>query len=220
MESLQITDDGCGRRKADLLLAAVRFATSKLTTFDDLKSIRTFGFRGEALASASMVSKLSILTKQASADIAYKCQYTDGEVESGFPKASAGTNGTTVRVDSLFYNIPSRRKSFSRDSEEYNRVLDVAQRYAVHRAGDGIGMVCKKAKQKTVDLNTKSLPTVQRLMRHKKAKQDSASVTDQDRIRAKKEAVGHVFGVEVAREVRIDGRLGAPSFGESSFLRR
>ena len=64
MESLQITDDGCGMSKADLLLAAVRFATSKLTNFDDLKSIRTFGFRGEALASASMVSKLSILTKQ------------------------------------------------------------------------------------------------------------------------------------------------------------
>jgi DNA mismatch repair ATPase MutL len=107
-------------------------------------------------------------------------------------------------VEDLFYNIPSRRKSFSRDSEEYNRVLDVAQRYAVHRAGDGIGMVCKKAKQKTVDLNTKSLPTVQRLMRHRKAKQDSASVTKQDRIKAKKEAVGHVFGVEVAREVRMD----------------
>ena len=156
----------------------------------------------------------------ASGEVAYKCQYTDGEVAQGFPKAAAGTNGTTVRVEDLFYNIPSRRKSFSRDSEEYNRVLDVAQRYAVHRAGDGIGMVCKKAKQKTVDLNTKSLPTVQRLMRHRKAKQDSASVTKQDRIKAKKEAVGHVFGVEVAREVRIDetispGQLEDISRGEN-----
>jgi len=81
-------------------------------------------------------------------------------------------------------------------------VLDVAQRYAIHRAGDGIGMVCKKAKQKMVDLNTKSLPTVQKLMRHRKAnRSNSASVTDQERVKAKKEAIGHIFGVEVSREL-------------------
>ena len=76
LESIQISDDGCGMTKDDLPLAAVRFATSKLRTFQDLKSIRTFGFRGEALASASMVSHLSILSKRAADSVAHKCQYS------------------------------------------------------------------------------------------------------------------------------------------------
>lgn len=127
LESLQITDDGCGMTKDDLVMAAVRFATSKLRSFDDLKTIRTFGFRGEALASASMVSRLSIISRTAASEVAYKCQYMDGKALPNFPKASAGLQGTTVRIDDLFYNIPSRKKSFKRESDEYNRVLDVVQ---------------------------------------------------------------------------------------------
>jgi DNA mismatch repair protein MLH1 len=115
LESIQISDDGCGMTKDDLPLAAVRFATSKLRTFQDLKSIRTFGFRGEALASASMVSHLSILSKRAADSVAHKCQYSDGAALPNTLKPSAGGNGTTVKVDDLFYNVPSRKRSFKRD---------------------------------------------------------------------------------------------------------
>lgn len=68
MNLLVITDDGCGIHPDDLSLAATRFATSKLKQIDDLKSIMTFGFRGEALASASMVGKLSIISRRRNVD--------------------------------------------------------------------------------------------------------------------------------------------------------
>ena len=92
--------------KEDMPLAAVRFATSKLRSFDDLKKIRTFGFRGEALASASMVSKLSIISRRSGDAVAHKCQYEDGAMVAGTLKPSAGVCGTTVKVEELFYNVP------------------------------------------------------------------------------------------------------------------
>ncbi|GMH80398.1 hypothetical protein TL16_g08531 [Triparma laevis f. inornata] len=198
LASIQITDDGCGMGDDDLPLAAVRFATSKLKTFQDLKSIRTFGFRGEALASASMVSHLSITSRRAEDSIAYKCQYSDGAATPNTLKPSAGVLGTTVKVDDLFYNVPSRKRSFKRDSDEYNRLLDVVQRYAVHRAGGGVGFVCRKKTANSVDLNTKSLPTVKELSLKKKAKAD---LPPNDQVKAKKEAIGHVFGSALAREL-------------------
>ncbi|GMH73770.1 hypothetical protein TrST_g13797 [Triparma strigata] len=200
LESIQISDDGCGMTKDDLPLAAVRFATSKLRTFQDLKSIRTFGFRGEALASASMVSHLSILSKRAADSVAHKCQYSDGAALPNTLKPSAGGNGTTVKVDDLFYNVPSRKRSFKRDSDEYNKILDVVQRYSIHRAGNGVGFVCKKKNANAVDLNTKSLQTVKTLSLKRRAKAD---LPEADQTRAKKEAIGHVFGSALAKELGL-----------------
>lgn len=117
-----------------------------------------------------MVSHLSITSRRAEDSIAYKCQYSDGAATPNTLKPSAGVLGTTVKVDDLFYNVPSRKRSFKRDSDEYNRLLDVVQRYAVHRAGGGVGFVCRKKTANSVDLNTKSLPTVKELSLKKKAK--------------------------------------------------
>ena len=91
---IQIADDGKGMSKEDLPLAALRFATSKLESFDDLKNISTFGFRGEALASSSMVARLCILSRRAVDEVAHKCSYKDGEVVDGTLKPSAGGCGT------------------------------------------------------------------------------------------------------------------------------
>ena len=163
LESLQITDDGNGMSKDDLKMAAVRFATSKLSKFEDLRSIRTFGFRGEALASASMVSRLTIISQRRADPLAHKCQYSDGAYDPSTLRPSAGVPGTTVRVSELFYNVPSRLKSFKKPSEEYARILAVCQRYALHRAAEGVGFVCKKKAGSTVDLNTKTIPSVRDL---------------------------------------------------------
>ena len=87
-----------------------RHTTSKLVDFSDLQQLQTLGFRGEALASISFVSHLSIITRTKEDHHAWKASYKNGEIESGSPTPSAGTRGTTVTVDDLFYNVPMRRK--------------------------------------------------------------------------------------------------------------
>jgi DNA mismatch repair protein MLH1 len=209
MNLLVITDDGCGIHPDDLSLAATRFATSKLKKIDDLKSIMTFGFRGEALASASMVGKLSIISRRRSMNAkqsyAYKMSYNDGTPE-GKPQVSAGREGTVVRLEDLFYNLPSRKRAFQgarKESEEYQRILSVVQRYAVQYAQKGVGFVCRK-KGGSTDLNTSSLASIKKLKALRNSVLDEG---DQDSIKANiseqctKDVIGHIFGTELQREL-------------------
>ena len=170
MRLLSVTDDGNGIHPQDLLLAATRFATSKLKQLDDLKGIQTFGFRGEALASASMVGRLSIVSRKRQRNgskksiCAFKMSYVDG-APSGKATPSAGKEGTSVKLQDLFYNLPSRKRAFEgarKENEEYQKILNVVQRYAVLMAKDGVGFVCRKQGGST-DLNTVSMGNVKKL---------------------------------------------------------
>lgn len=118
LDKITITDNGSGIRKEDLKLAATRHATSKLSTVEDFERLETFGFRGEALASISHVSrKLSITTRTESDKVGYKQSYQNGKPipsESSPPKPCAkGHVGTTIIVEGLFYNVPLRRQAVS-----------------------------------------------------------------------------------------------------------
>ncbi|KAL9180697.1 hypothetical protein ACHAXT_011150 [Thalassiosira profunda] len=250
LDSIVVTDDGAGMAPRDLPLACTRHATSKLVDADDLRSIRTFGFRGEALASASMVARVTITSRvrprpkngpdanddESSDDdekrpgnCAFKMAYHDGAPDpkshpNSKPKPSAGREGTAISVQDLFYNIPSRRRAMegSKRSErdEYDRILGVVQRYAVHEAGRGVGFLCRgsgggggKGKKgfggasNRTDLNTQSLASVKKLQdRRKRARTSSANPqpqlsTEEERSAATKDAIGHVFGTAVAREL-------------------
>ncbi|KAF2148977.1 DNA mismatch repair protein MutL [Myriangium duriaei CBS 260.36] len=138
LKLLQITDNGSGINRDDLPILCERFTTSKLKTFEDLSSIGTYGFRGEALASISHIAHLTVTTKTRESSCAYKAQYSAGRLapakpgQSADPKPCAGRQGTQIQVEDLFYNVPSRKRAFRSSSEEYAKILDMVGRYSVH----------------------------------------------------------------------------------------
>ncbi|CEL63269.1 DNA mismatch repair protein Mlh1 OS=Mus musculus GN=Mlh1 PE=2 SV=2 [Rhizoctonia solani AG-1 IB] len=158
MKLLQIQDNGCGIRKSDLPILCERFTTSKLRDFSDLQDIATYGFRGEALASISFVSHLSVVTKTRSDACAWRALYEDGimiapkEGAAAEPVACAGNDGTVITAEDLFYNTPVRKSSLRNQGEEYARLSDVVTRYAIHQAG--VSFVCKKAGATSPDVST------------------------------------------------------------------
>ncbi|KAJ2802244.1 DNA mismatch repair protein Mlh1, partial [Coemansia guatemalensis] len=158
MKVLQIQDNGHGIRTEDLPIVCERFTTSKLREYEDLSTIQTYGFRGEALASISHVSHLSITTKQADSECAYKATYADGKLVPAKPGGScapepcAGNNGTTITAEDLFYNIRSRKDALKNTRDEYTRIFEVASRYAIHNSG--IAFTCRKLGGPKADLNT------------------------------------------------------------------
>jgi len=131
LKLLQISDNGTGILKENLPILCERFTTSKLQLFDDLKSISTYGFRGDALASISMVSRLTVQTKTRKEACAYKSKYENGELIEG-PTACAGNQGTIIGIEDLFYNVPIRQKTLKLPSDEFQKIYEVVSKYAVH----------------------------------------------------------------------------------------
>jgi len=148
LKLLQITDNGCGINKDDLPILCERFTTSKLKAFEDLTSIGTYGFRGEALASISHIAHLAVTTKTADSSCAWKAHYAGGKLapakpgQSADPKACAGRQGTQIAVEDLFYNVPTRRRAFRSASEEYAKIAELVGKYAVHCKA--VAFSCKK----------------------------------------------------------------------------
>ena len=128
---IRVTDNGCGIDKDDLPVAIKRHATSKIKDKDDLESIMTLGFRGEALAAISSVSNMTIITKTKEADTAYMLTAEAGTVVD---LAEVGaSDGTTVVVSDLFYNVPARRKFLKKDATEAMNVAALVEKVALSR---------------------------------------------------------------------------------------
>lgn len=151
LKLLQIQDNGSGIRKEDMEIVCERFTTSKLQKFEDLNTIATYGFRGEALASISHVAHVTITTRTADSKCAYKGLYSDGVLKEPV-KPCAGNIGTQITVEDLFYNITTRRKALKSPSEEHAKVVEVVSRYAVHNSR--IGFTVKKHGDSTADVRT------------------------------------------------------------------
>jgi len=158
LKLIQITDNGHGINRSDLPLLCTRFATSKLAKFSDLQSLTTYGFRGEALASISYCAHVEVVTKTKADGCGWKAQYADGELvapkpgTTADPKPAAANDGTVISAEDLFYHMPLRKRAFKSPSDEYNRILDVTMKYAVHNPH--AAWVCKKAGTALADIST------------------------------------------------------------------
>lgn len=126
---MRVTDNGCGIMRDDVKLAFLPHATSKIKLENDLDSISTLGFRGEALSSISSVSKLQLLTRHKSEEIGTSYEIDGGE-EILFDDAGCPV-GTTIIVRDLFYNIPARMKFLKKDRAEGNAVANVIDKEAL-----------------------------------------------------------------------------------------
>lgn len=125
-ELIRVTDNGSGISSADLPLAVARHATSKISTFDDLYRLRSLGFRGEALSSMAEVSRFSIATRVKGEELGSRLTMAGGDRPAIEP---AGVpEGTTVRVEDLFYNVPARRKFLKTGGREGALVSEVVRR--------------------------------------------------------------------------------------------
>lgn len=129
---IRIRDNGSGIGKTDLTLALARHATSKIATLDDLEAIMSLGFRGEALASISSVSRLTLTSRTSDQNEAWQA-YAEGRDMAVTVKPAAHPVGTTLEVLDLFYNTPARRKFLRTEKTEFMHIDEVVRRIALAR---------------------------------------------------------------------------------------
>ncbi|MEG9480790.1 DNA mismatch repair endonuclease MutL [Mannheimia sp. HC-2023] len=127
---IRIRDNGCGISKQDLPLALARHATSKISSLEDLEAILSLGFRGEALASISSVSRLTLTSRTAEQSEAWQA-YAQGREMAVEIQPASHPIGTTIEVANLFFNTPARRKFLRTDKTEFAHIDEVIRRIAL-----------------------------------------------------------------------------------------
>jgi DNA mismatch repair protein MutL len=118
---IQVIDDGCGMSEEDAKLCFARHATSKISNAEDLHSILTYGFRGEALPSIAAVAEVSLKTRKRGDEIGTEVVYAESGLVS--QEAVSCPEGTNISVRNIFYNIPARRKFLKSDASEFRQIV-------------------------------------------------------------------------------------------------
>jgi DNA mismatch repair protein MutL len=126
---IQVIDNGCGMGETDARMCFERHATSKISETNDLFSIRTKGFRGEAMASIAAVAQVEMKTKLIGEDLGLKLVIEGSKVISQEPVQTE--NGTSISVKNLFFNIPARRNFLKSNTVETKHIIDEFQRVAL-----------------------------------------------------------------------------------------
>ncbi|KAJ8539968.1 hypothetical protein K7X08_026357 [Anisodus acutangulus] len=173
LKLIQVSDDGHGIRYEDLPILCERHTTSKLSKFEDLQSIRSMGFRGEALASMTYVGHVTVTTITNGQLHGYRATYRDGLMVDE-PKACAAVKGTQIMIENLFYNMAARRKTLQNSADDYPKIVDLISRFAIHHTH--VSFSCRKHGAGRADVHT--LATSSRL-----------------------DAIRSVYGVSVARNL-------------------
>ncbi|QUX96189.1 DNA mismatch repair endonuclease MutL [Marinomonas sp. CT5] len=133
---IKIRDNGTGIMKDDLPLALSRHATSKIITLDDLEAVRTLGFRGEALASISSVSRMHLTSQAENEEEAWRVE-AEGKDMATAVRPASHPQGTTIDVRDLFFNTPARRKFLRTEKTEFTHLEEVVKRLALSRYETG-----------------------------------------------------------------------------------
>ena len=136
---IKIRDDGCGIVKEDLALALSRHATSKIATLQDLEQVSSMGFRGEALPSISSVARLTLISRTADSQCAWRVT-ADGSEQDFDPQPDPHPQGTTVDVRDLFYNTPARRKFLKTEKTEFAHIETLIKRMALSQFEIGFSL--------------------------------------------------------------------------------
>ena len=126
---IQVVDNGCGMTEQDALMSFERHATSKITSADDLFSLFTKGFRGEALASICAVAHVEMRTRRAKDELGFRIINEGSKITTKEPVAVQ--QGTTIGVKNLFFNLPARRKFLKTNAVETKHIIDEFQRVAL-----------------------------------------------------------------------------------------
>src|SRR5258705_1203577 len=192
-----VGDAGQGVPKDDLPIAVARHATSKISVFDDLESLATLGFRGEALPSIASVSRLSIASRTAEDEHGWRLSVIEGAI--GPVEPVPHPVGTTVEVRDLFFNVPARRKFVRAETTEQQHIARVTERLALTRFGAGFELRIKG----------KAVLTVPPASARREREQRVAEICGA-------EFLEHAFYVEhAAAGMRLSGWLAAPTFSRS-----
>ena len=136
---IRITDDGCGISFEDVPKAFLRHATSKITSMDDLNSIMTLGFRGEALASVCAVARVEVMTKQPDDELG--THYIIEGSDEVLHEKTGCPDGTTIIIRDLFYNVPARQKFMKKDVAEGNMVCNIINKIALSHSEIAFKMI-------------------------------------------------------------------------------
>lgn len=162
---IQVIDNGMGMSDTDARLAFERHATSKIQRADDLFSLHTMGFRGEALASIAAIAQVDLRTMHRDASVGTRLIINGSKVESQQPEACA--QGTNLMVKNLFFNVPARRKFLKKDSVELSNIMREFERLALVNIGVEFTLISNDVtlhslrpsslKQRVVDLFGKGL---------------------------------------------------------------
>lgn len=126
---IKVQDNGIGFASDDVEIAFERHATSKIRKEEDLNSVTSMGFRGEALASIAAISKVSLISKNKNEDVGTKAYVDAGVIK--YVEPAAATQGTKIEIFDIFYNVPARFKFLKRDSTEAGYIEDVIRRMAL-----------------------------------------------------------------------------------------
>ncbi len=128
---IRVTDNGCGISESDTKMAFTRHATSKLHTIDDLDSLVSLGFRGEALSSIAAVSRCELITKQKESLLGTRVVAEGGRILENSPVGAP--NGTTFISRALFYNVPARKKFLKSEASESAHIAELLQKFSLSR---------------------------------------------------------------------------------------